>query len=144
MGLGFNKKETSNSDVKIAVMEQKMLDFTQYLNKLDDAISKMSEVSSNLTKMITVHEEKINFFEKTDDILFKKIKELEESNTREHAEVIDKVQTLSNRVQDLNRFRWIAVGVISISVIGLNFIAPMASVMFEGAMMESAIERSKK
>lgn len=144
MGLGFSKNETNSSDVKLAVMEQKMLDFTQYLNKLDDAISKMSEVSSNLTKMLTVHEEKINFFEKTDDILFKKIKELEENNTKEHHEVIDKVQILSNKVQDLNRFRWIAVGVVSITIIGLNFITPMVSVIFEGIVAESVIQRSSK
>lgn len=144
MGLGFSKNETNSSDVKLAVMEQKMLDFTQYLNKLDDAISKMSEVSSNLTKMLTVHEEKINFFEKTDDILFKKIKELEENNTKEHHEVIDKIQTLSNKVQDLNRFRWIAVGVVSITIIGLNFITPMVSVIFEGMVAESVIQRSSK
>ena len=51
-------------DVKVAVLEQKLEDLKDIIVKIDDAIEKLSEVNANVTKMLVVHEEKINNGEK--------------------------------------------------------------------------------
>ena len=44
-------------------------------NKIDTAIDKLTEVSSSIKQMLAVHEEKLATSEKTDEILFQKVRE---------------------------------------------------------------------
>jgi hypothetical protein len=48
-----------NETVKLAVLEQKFADFVNIVNKIDDAIGKLSEVNINVGRMLAVHEERI-------------------------------------------------------------------------------------
>ena len=59
--------------VKLAVLEQKFADFVNIVNKIDDAIGKLSEVNVNVGKMLAVHEERIEQAMKANDILIKMI-----------------------------------------------------------------------
>ena len=43
-------------EVKVALLEQKLEDLKDIIVKIDDAIEKLSEVNSNVTKMLAVHE----------------------------------------------------------------------------------------
>ena len=43
-------------EVKVALLEQKLEDLKDIIVKLDDAIEKMSEVNSNVGRMLAVHE----------------------------------------------------------------------------------------
>lgn len=127
MDLGITKN--SKHDVKIAVLEQKFIDFTKYVSKLDDAIGKLSEVSSSLSKMLAVHEEKIGNCEKSEDVLLKKIEQMEETNTKEHEAVISKIEILDGKIQELNRFRWVAMGIVTLAIFAFNFVSPIVSTM---------------
>jgi hypothetical protein len=40
-------------EVKVAILEQKLEDLKDIIVKIDDAIEKMSEVNSNVTKMLS-------------------------------------------------------------------------------------------
>ena len=46
-------------EVKVALLEQKLEDLKDIIVKLDDAIEKMSEVNSNVGRMLAVHEQRI-------------------------------------------------------------------------------------
>ena len=63
-------------EIKVAVLEQKLEDVKDIIVKIDNAIEKLSEVNSNVSKMLAVHEEKITKQEETDNILFAKIDKL--------------------------------------------------------------------
>ena len=63
----------SEEIVKVAVLEQKFADFASIVNKLDDAIQKMSEVNTNVIKMLAVHDERIEYGQRTDDLILKMI-----------------------------------------------------------------------
>lgn len=93
-------------EVRIALMEQKIDTFDTILSKLDSTIDKLSEVNSNVIKMLAVHEEKVAQSEKTDDII---IKLVGEANKR-----IDEIQ---KEVKEVQRTRWVAIGIGSILVI---------------------------
>mgnify|MGYP000014541033 FL=1 len=93
-------------DVKVAVLEQKLEDLKDIIVKIDDAIEKLSEVNSNVTKMLAVHEERISKQEETDSVLFAKIDKLRDKVDRDYDALVSRVQTIEKRV-------WMAIGAIA-------------------------------
>ena len=93
-------------DIKVAVLEQKLEDLKDIIVKIDDAIEKLSEVNSNVTKMLAVHEQRISKQEETDSILFTKIDKLRDKVDRDYDAIVSRVQTIEKRV-------WMAIGAIA-------------------------------
>ena len=93
-------------DLKVALLEQKLEDVKDIIVKIDNAIEKLSEVNSNVTKMLAVHEERISKQEETDSILFAKIDKLRDKVDRDYDALVSRVQTIEKRV-------WMAIGAIA-------------------------------
>ena len=93
-------------EVKVAILEQKLEDLKDIIVKIDDAIEKLSEVNSNVTKMLAVHEQRITKQEETDNILFSKIDKLRDKVDRDYDALVTRVQTIEKRV-------WMAIGAIA-------------------------------
>jgi len=93
-------------DIKVAVLEQKLEDLKDIIVKIDDAIEKLSEVNSNVTKMLAVHEQRISKQEETDTVLFAKIDKLRDKVDRDYDALVSRVQTIEKRV-------WMAIGAIA-------------------------------
>jgi hypothetical protein len=93
-------------EIKVAILEQKLEDVKDIIIKIDDAIEKLSEVNSNVTKMLAVHEQRITKQEETDSILFTKIDKLRDKVDRDYDALVSRVQTIEKRV-------WSAIGAIA-------------------------------
>ena len=93
--------------------------------KLDTAIDKLTEVSASIKSMLAVHEEKLSQAEKTDEILFQKVRERGEELDiiyRDLQRDINQVEKrllleikslkgdLTDRVGVLEKWRWLIVG----------------------------------
>jgi len=102
-----------SEQIKVAILEQKVVDFERLVLKLDDTITKMSEVNTNISRMIAVHEERISQQEKTDEVLFDKLDKLRDKIDNDH-------NTLLNKINFLERKVWSAIGAISVLVILFN------------------------
>jgi tetrahydromethanopterin S-methyltransferase subunit G len=111
----------SEEAVKIAVLEQRIMDFANVMSKIDDAITKLSDVNANIMKMLAVHEERIEQCNRSDDLLIKMIDNLKNENTREHKEVTDRMDEIEKKIEDVAKFRWMAAGVLAV----LIFAAPL-------------------
>ena len=61
----------SDEVIKIAVLEQKLVEFSNIVGKIDNAIEKISEVNTNIIKMLAVHDERIEQCNRSDDLLIK-------------------------------------------------------------------------
>ena len=96
----------SEESVKIAVLEQKLVDLKDIVLKIDDAIEKLSEVNVNVGKMLAVHEQKIAKQETTDEILFAKIDKLRDKMDGDHDKVLSRIQEIEKRI-------WVGVGVVA-------------------------------
>ena len=96
----------SDESVKIAVLEQKLVDLKDIVLKIDDAIEKLSEVNVNVGKMLAVHEQKIAKQETTDEILFAKIDKLRDKMDGDHNKVLSRIQEIEKRI-------WVGVGVVA-------------------------------
>ena len=100
----------SEEIVKIAVLEQKLVDFANIVGKLDSAIEKLSEVNTNITKMLAVHEERIEQCNKSDNLLIKMIEDLKHENEKDHHEVTSRIDNLEVKVEEIAKIKWMTVG----------------------------------
>ena len=92
-------------ETKVAVIEEKLIVHEQMMSRIETAIEKLSEVNSNVSKMLAVHEEKISANEKVDNILFTKIDQLGSKMDSDHNIVLSKIQDLEKKV-------WIGIGIV--------------------------------
>lgn len=126
--------------VKLAVLEQKFADFVSVVNKIDDAIGKLSEVNVNVGKMLAVHEERIEQAMKANDILIKMIQELKsESDSRDlrldqkidsiESELQDEIVILTSKYEDVSRIKWITIGCGAVLTVLVTAFASLSSGM---------------
>lgn len=109
--------------VKIAVLEQRIMDFANIVSKIDDAITKLSDVNANITKMLAVHDERIEQCNKSDDLLIKMIDTLKDNNTKEHEVVAERIDQIEKKLEEVSKFKWMVAGVIAVIV----FVSPVVT-----------------
>lgn len=135
----------SEEIVKVAVLEQKFADFANIVNKLDDAIQKLSEVNTNVIKMLAVHDEKIEYGQRTDDLILKMIDNLKEENQKEHKKTSDRIDDLEEQVGEISKIKWMTVGTGAVLTVLVALFASLASGWFTPSGMEDhhRIEQSR-
>ena len=109
-------------ETKVAILEEKLHTTEQLMQRIESAIEKMSEVSANVTKMLAVHEQKIEGNDKVDAILFAKIDQLSNKMDTDHNAVLDKLQGLEKKV-------WIGIGVFAVVTLIINNSEMLASIL---------------
>ena len=80
------------------------------MRKIDEAIQIMGKTSQSISKMLAVHEEKIENCGKTDEMISNMINDMKEENKEQHKAVSEKIQSLEVKVEELAKFRWIIAG----------------------------------
>ena len=111
--------------VEIEGIKKDLQNVSNINERLDTAIEKLTDVSSSIKSMLAVHEEKITKQEKTDDIIFEKIKdradeidsvyrELQREINQVERRLLIEIKALRNdigsRVSMLEKLRWILLG----------------------------------
>ena len=107
--------QASNQLSKVAVLESK-LDMYESLSremlaKLEAAVDKISEGNSRIATILTKHDERLEQSSKTDELLIKMIEEVKNENSRDHSRVIQRIEKIEQKVEDITKFRWLIVGV---------------------------------
>jgi len=95
--------ERETDSVKLAVLEEKVFNMVEVISKLDDTIEKLSDLSANVSKMLAVHEEKLEFARESAAETARDIEDLEERIT-------EKVELNSSRLRTVERRVWIGLG----------------------------------
>ena len=69
--------DNDNLDIRVELegIKKDLENVSSINNRLDTAIEKLADVSSSIKSMLAVHEEKIERQEKTDEVIFEKIKD---------------------------------------------------------------------
>ena len=103
------EKEADN--VKLAVLEEKVFNMVEVISKLDDTIDKLSDLSVNVSKMLAVHEEKLEFARESAAETAKEMEDLE-------ARFEEQLEHNSDRISILERRVWIGLGIfIAVTVL---------------------------
>jgi chromosome segregation ATPase len=132
--------ENENLDLRVEIegIKKDLENVGNINNRLDTAIEKLADVSSSIKSMLAVHEEKIERQEKTDEIIFEKIKdradeidsvyrELQREIGQVERRLLIEIKALRNdigsRVSMLEKARWILLGaaIVIIIIISKDF-----------------------
>jgi len=115
----------SDLETEVKILQKDLIIFQSILDKFDTTISKLTEISNNLAKVIAVQDSKIESQEKAIEIIHRRITDTQEelgSQLSEHYKVIlDKIKELQNeqkthahemssRVDALEKWRYIVIG----------------------------------
>jgi hypothetical protein len=100
----------SRTETKIAVLEERLTSYEVMMKKIDEAIQIMGKTSQNISKMLAVHEEKLDQTVKSDSLIVNMINEMKSENKEEHDLVHDKLKEVEKKIEDVTKFRWIFVG----------------------------------
>ena len=109
-------------ETKVAILEEKIHTTEQLMQRIESAIEKISEVNANVTKMLVVHEEKINNGEKIEDIIFTKIDQIKDKMDKDHTAVLSKLQGLEKKV-------WVGIGVLAAVSFTINNSEMLANIL---------------
>jgi hypothetical protein len=118
----YTPPQAQTIETKVAILEEKLHTTEQLMQRIESAIEKMSEVSANVTKMLAVHEQKIDGNDKVDAILFAKIDQLSNKMDTDHNVVLDKLQGLEKKV-------WIGIGIFAVVTLIINNSEMLASIL---------------
>ena len=118
----YTPPQAQTIETKVAILEEKLHTTEQLMQRIESAIEKMSEVSANVTKMLAVHEQKIEGNDKVDAILFAKIDQLSNKMDNDHNVVLDKLQGLEKKV-------WIGIGIFAVVTLIINNSEMLANIL---------------
>lgn len=117
----------TSTDTKIAVLEERLSSYEILLKKIDEAIQIMGKTSQNISKMLAVHEEKIEQCNKTDDFIGRMIDELRKENNEQHKSVSERIDGIENEVKDISRIKWMTMGCGVMLIVLTGAFASLAS-----------------
>lgn len=117
-------EEKGTDSVKLAVLEEKVFNMIEVISKLDDTIDKLSDLSVNVSKMLAVHEEKLDFAKESAAEAAKDIEELE-------ARIDLQLEATHVRIRSIERRVWMGVG------IAFGFALLLQSEIVTGALLNS-------
>jgi DNA repair ATPase RecN len=132
--------DNDNLDIRVELegIKKDLENVSSINQRLDTAIDKLADVSSSIKSMLAVHEEKISQQEKTDEVIFEKIKdradeidsvyrELQREINQVERRLLIEIKALRNdigsRVSMLEKLRWILLGagIVVVFMITKNF-----------------------
>lgn len=111
--------------VDIEGMKKDIANASMFHSRLDTAIDKLTDVSTSIKQMLAVHEQKLTQTEKTEEILFDKVRErgeeldmvyrdLQRDINQVEKRLLLEMKTLracfDGRVSVLERWRWLIIG----------------------------------
>jgi hypothetical protein len=110
----------TSADTKIAVLEERLSSYEVMMKKIDEAIQIMGKTSQNISKMLAVHDERIEQCHKADDYVSRLIEELKVENKNSHEDVVERIEKVENKLEEFVKFRWIIVGIFAVISFGIS------------------------
>lgn len=138
--------QQSSPDTKIAVLEERLSVYEQMMSRIDSAIQKISDTSQNISKMLAIHNEKIEQCNRTDNLIVSMIEDIKKTSKEQHEEISkelgERIEKVEKKVESINQFKWKAVGAIAV-VAFLIGIIPTAASFLTSRTSPATIEKAK-
>lgn len=107
----------------------------EMLDKLERAVDKIGESNQNVALILERHENRLEQVDKADAAILELIKAIN-----------SKLEKLERKVEDLSKFRWITVGVVTAATIVIGsaaFFGNLLTVGTQGANLPSSVTRTR-
>lgn len=100
---------------KLAVLESKLDIYEdlskEMLDKLERAVTTISDNSNKIAIVLERHENRLDEGERTNDAILKMINDHQKYDEKMFERMTEKFDEIEKKIEDLYRFRWIAVGI---------------------------------
>lgn len=120
----FNNKDVA----KLDVLESKLNIYEslsrEMLDKLETAVDKISDANQHIANILAKHDERIEQSIKTDELIIKMIEDVKGQNSKEHATVIKRLETVEANVADLSKFKWQAAALVGAAILIVGLVVP--------------------
>ena len=103
--------ERDPDNIKLAVLEEKLVNMVELISRLDATIEKLSDLSINVSKMLAVHEEKLEFARESAAETAREMDDLEDRLSTQIAESSARIRAIERRV-------WMGMG-IALAIVAL-------------------------
>lgn len=100
-------------ETRVAIVERDVDRMSIMFEKLDTAIDRISDVSSDMKNMLMLHEDRLNRQEKTNDEIFDELKEMRNESNKQHNE-------LSSKITTVEKWRWMVMGAIALGAFAIS------------------------
>jgi hypothetical protein len=113
---------------KLDVLESKLNIYEslsrEMLDKLENAVDKISEGNSRIATILAKHDERIEQSLKTDDLMIKMIEDVKHANSEEHKAVIVRLEKVETNIGELSKFKWQAAALVGAAVLLIGLVVP--------------------
>lgn len=113
---------------KLDVLESKLNIYEtlsrEMLDKLENAVDKISESNQRIATILTKHDERIEQSIKTDELIVKMIEDVKHQNTIEHGRVIKRIEIIETSISELSKFKWQVLALAGSSILLIGWILP--------------------
>lgn len=121
--------QNTAADTKIAVLEERLSAYEVMMKKIDEAIQIIGKTSQNISKMLAVHEERIEQCGRADDYISRLIEELKLENKDQHDVVSKRIDNMEKTIDDLSKFKWQTLALVGAAIVAVGFIVPFVDNM---------------
>jgi uncharacterized coiled-coil protein SlyX len=126
---------------RVAVLEQRSDYQENLIQKVDAAIQVMKEAVENVSKMLAVHNERLDQHNKTDTLMVEMMREIKENLEAEDVDLGDRIDAVDTKIEELKKFKWIAVGVGLAAGFIVTTVVSLASGILTGENIQSRIDQ---
>jgi len=117
--------EKEADTIRLAILEEKLVNTAEVISKLDATIEKLSDLSVNVSKMLAVHEEKLEFARESAAETAKDMDVLEDK-------IQERMDEHSSRIRSVERRVWVGLGVfLTVSILLQSTIIPNFPILEE-------------
>lgn len=143
--------QNTSVDTKVAVLEQKVNTYEQMMYKIEDAIHAISETNQNISKMLAVHDERLEQVMRSDEVIIKMLAEQKKSLEAEDVDLSDridetevkfneKIKLINEKLDEVSKIKWMTVG----SAVVLAVVVTAFSSLVSGFWTPSEIQTHKE
>ena len=115
-------KNDEDYKTQIALLEKDVSQVTVFLAKLDSAIEKLCDVSASIKELLAVHDHKLTQQSEVNSEIYDMIKELKIENHKEHLETKTQLQDLSQRISNLEKWKYTIAGGAAVAGFILSYV----------------------
>ena len=133
---------------KLDVLESKLNIYEslsrEMLDKLENAVDKISEGNSRIATILAKHDERIEQSLKTDELMIRMIEDVKHSNSEEHKAVIKRLEKVEANVNELSKFKWQAAALVGAAILLVGMVVPfvdnMLGIPYNGGSQQTKIK----
>lgn len=112
----MSEHDNKNADPRIPVLETQYSNLERYFDKIDQTLDRLIDLSQSIEKIIAVHETRLDQQELVDQELSDGQKLIHDRINNMKLEINEKFDKMNEKLDVLNRWGWIGVGVVTICV----------------------------